>query len=301
MFHHFHNAVHPKGQGAVSAEEFHRIIECVGRDRVLSAEDWLARAESGSLRDGDLCLTLDDGLRCQFDVALPVLRELGLTGFWFVYTSPLENVAERLEVYRYFRSTCFPSVDAFYRRFFECLRETNVADDIWAKIDGAEAEAYLGDYDYYTVADRRFRYVRDVVLPPEKFTEIVDGMIADAGLDVVELAQNLWMNEDQLRTLVAEDHILGLHSHSHPTRLDRIPIEQQRREYERNYHHISRLGPPPRTVAHPSGAYTTETLDLLRDMGIGVGFSDNMRQPTHSHLEFPRMNHAHFLAIIRNR
>ncbi len=44
------------------------------------------RASEGSLGDNDLCWTPGhDGLRCQFDIAFPVLRDSGITAFWFVY------------------------------------------------------------------------------------------------------------------------------------------------------------------------------------------------------------------------
>ena len=74
MFHHFCGGVHPQGQGAITAEELADLIEFVGPRRILPAEVWLVRCAGGTLRDGDVCLTLDDNLRCQYDIALPVLQ-----------------------------------------------------------------------------------------------------------------------------------------------------------------------------------------------------------------------------------
>src|SRR5258708_17481 len=121
MFHHFHDDWHPRVQGSISARELADLIEHVGRDSILPAEEWMRRAVQGALSDNDICLTFDDALRCQYDVALPVLRDLGLTAFWFVYSSVFEGNVESLEVYRYFRTTQFPCIDDFYEHVFEAV------------------------------------------------------------------------------------------------------------------------------------------------------------------------------------
>ncbi len=113
MFHHFTGRGHPQGQGAISADDLAWVIQWLGPDRILPAREFYRGALAGSLGSRDLCLSFDDALRCQYDVAVPVLRSFGLTAFFFVYTSVMEGQAESLEIYRYFRTTCFPSVDAF--------------------------------------------------------------------------------------------------------------------------------------------------------------------------------------------
>ena len=59
MFHHFHDAHLPKGQGAISAEELTELIKYVGRDRIIPAKEWMRRAQTGSLSDTDICLTFE--------------------------------------------------------------------------------------------------------------------------------------------------------------------------------------------------------------------------------------------------
>ena len=96
MFHHFRNREHPSGQGAISADEFRALVEDVGIERILPAREWFRRAVEGTLNEQDRCLSFDDGLRCQYDVAFPVMRELGLTAFWFPYTGPLRSEERRV-------------------------------------------------------------------------------------------------------------------------------------------------------------------------------------------------------------
>ncbi len=124
MFNHFHDDRHPRGQGAISAAEFARMLDHIGRERILPAEEWMRRSIAGELGESDICLTFDDALRCQYDIAVPVLRELGLTAFWFFYASVFEGNVEPLEVYRHFRTTQFASMDAFYEQFSAAAERT---------------------------------------------------------------------------------------------------------------------------------------------------------------------------------
>ncbi len=49
MFHHFHDQIHPPGQGAISAAQLAEMIAFLGRDRILSASEWLDRACNSTL------------------------------------------------------------------------------------------------------------------------------------------------------------------------------------------------------------------------------------------------------------
>ncbi|WP_262422821.1 hypothetical protein [Brevundimonas denitrificans] len=112
------------------------MLDWLGPDRFLSPQDWTERALAGRLGPDDLCLTFDDALLCQSEIAAPVLKAYGLTGFWFVYSSVLEGRSERLELYRHFRSTRFGDVDEFYAAFQARLERSD---------HGAEARAALSD------------------------------------------------------------------------------------------------------------------------------------------------------------
>src|SRR5579863_2678016 len=84
VFHELHNGQHPSGERALSRSMFANIIEQIGPKRILPARQWMQCALTATLRPTDVCLTFDGGLRCQYDVALPVLRFYGLTAFWFI-------------------------------------------------------------------------------------------------------------------------------------------------------------------------------------------------------------------------
>jgi len=299
MFHHFHGPGHPAGQGSIDADQLAMLIEFIGPQRIRPARAWLADALSNRLDADDVCLTFDDALCCQYDVARPVLEQYGLTGFWFVYTGVLEGRLEPLEIYRAFRMRCFDSVETFYQAFFSAIADGPYADRVATVFAETDTGQYLASFPFYTAEDRRFRYVRDEVLEADAYDRVMRDMMAARDVSPEMLAEGLWLADDHLLRLHAAEHVIGLHSHTHPLRIGRLPVERQRWEYTRNFQYLDRLlNEPPMAMSHPCNSYDEATLTILGDLGIRVGFRANMAAPTVSALEYPREDHANLIAQV---
>lgn len=301
MFHHFYDDRHFRAQGAIDQADLAAMIEQLGPERFVPAETWAALARSGKLTD-QLCVTFDDSLQCQYDVALPVLRRFALTGFWFVYTAPIVGEMEMLEIHRKFRCTRFDSVDAFYEGFFAEIERSPHAGAVRDALAGFVPGAYLADFPFYSDSDRRFRFVRDRVLGPGGYHDVMDRMLDAAGVDLQAFAADLWLTAEHLRTLAAEGHVIGLHSHSHPTDLAGLDPDAQRRQYRRNLDVLTDvLGDRPDTVSHPCNSYNADTLNILTELGVTLGFRANLALAgkPHGPLEHPREDHANVMAQLR--
>lgn len=296
MFHHFHDAKHPKGQGAITANDLDRMISCFGRDRLLNAEDWMELAAKGALSPNHICLTFDDALLCQFEIAAPVLESHDLTAFWFVYSSVFEGNTEPLEIYRYFRTVAFKAVDDFYSAFLD-IANLHHGDRVKRALSNFEPEDYLEDFPFYSANDRTFRYLRDEVLGSEHYNDLMRNLIARHGFDTEDIRDLLWMRDDQLQQLHSRRNVIGLHSYSHPTRMERLSPKEQELEYQRNADHVERVtGAYPIAMSHPCNSYGADTLAVLERLGIEVGFRANMAQlEDYCALEFPRDDHMNVL------
>jgi peptidoglycan/xylan/chitin deacetylase (PgdA/CDA1 family) len=293
LFHHFHDSRHPGGQGSLSAEDLDRIIGGLGRNRILGAGAWLEKAVGDDLDDGDLCLTFDDNLRCQYDVALPVLEARGITAFWFVYTAPLAGEPDRLELYRRFRTVSFPDAESFYGSFYEAVGDSPWGGETEAALADVDTDRYLPEKPFYTPADRRFRYVRDEILGRVRYDAVMGGMMAERKFSPSAAAGTLWMDAGCLRRLAGKGHVIGLHSHTHPTKMAGLPAAEQEREFAENQSLLANiLGWRPDTMAHPAGSYDGTTLTILCRLGVRLGFRADMGQGAGSPLEWPRMNQA---------
>ncbi len=288
MFHHFHSATYYRGQGSIDAEQLAALL--AGLPGLLSADAWLARAGRGALQPGDACLTFDDTLRCQYDVALPVLEAHGVTAFWFITSAVLAGEMLAVELQRYFRHSYFERVEDFYTAF---LAQVSADIDLAPHRAAFQQAGYLHAWDFYTEADRWFRYVRNEVLSPAAYEAIIDAMLAAYGVDVPAVQAKLMMSHEHVRALHAAGHVIGMHSHTHPLQLSALSPEAQRAEYATCAAMLQDItGEAPRSMSHPVNSYNAHTLTILAELGVQVGFCSHMAVPGDGLLEMPRMDHV---------
>lgn len=296
MLHYFHGGPHAKSQGSISSEGLFAFIEKRGTGNLLSAQEWEHKFEQGKLKESHYCLTFDDNLKCQIDIALPVLEHFNKTAFWFVYTNPYVGGIDRLELYRYFRNTFFNSVDHFYEHFYEHARTTHHRVQL-EKGMTAFPEGYLNASSFYSRSDRMFRFVRDQVLGSAKYFEIMDSMIEHANLDIQSIGKNLWLAAANVAELAKKGHRIGLHSHTHPTQMAQLSKADQLREYEKNLSILSGLTKKEiRWMSHPCNSYNHETLEVLQSLGIEYGFRADSKLEKYSKLELPRVDSADIIS-----
>lgn len=119
--------------------------------------------------------------------------------------------------------------------------------------------------------------------------------------DVQLASRKLWMNDEHVKALHGFGHVIGLHSYSHPTVIHQLGAEAQREEYARNFEHLNAvLGHAPTAMSHPCGNYNGDTLAILRELGIRIGFrSNNSVTEIRSNLEIPRDDHANVFKAMR--
>lgn len=299
MFHHFSNGKNKNGQGAITASQLESIIEYYRyNNNLLSAKEWFEKAKANLLNRRDVCLTFDDTLLCQYEIGLPVLKKYGLTAFWFIYSSVLCGGVEKFEIYRKFRSLYFDSINSFYDRFFFEVKKSNFGEDVEISLKKHCHDDWK-EFPFYSQNDTKFRYVRDTSLGPDKYDYIMNAIMKDYEINLNELISDLWMNSNHITKLHNEDHIIGLHSHTHSMILSKLSAAEQEKEYEDNIMVISSIiGEKPKTVSHPCNQYNKQTLSILTKLGIEIGFRANMENHMYSMFEFPREDHANVLRRI---
>ena len=92
MFHHFHGKNHEKSQGSISAKQFIKIIKFLKKKcNLINADVFLEKIINKKINNNDACLTFDDSLKCQIDIALPILDKEKIQAFFFLYTSAFTN------------------------------------------------------------------------------------------------------------------------------------------------------------------------------------------------------------------
>lgn len=305
MFHHFHSEKHPQYQGSLSQEDFKRIIDYIGVERFLSPLEWLAKLAEKNLSYKDLCLTFDDGLLSQIEVALPVLEHFRLKAFWFVYSNVFEGEWSNLEIYRFFRTKYFDNIDDFYGLFLRKIFELGLLEQINPDVEEKAIIELRQFFPFYSVNDARFRFIRDRVLGRLGYEKIMDSILAEYGLNKPDLSSQFCMSNKNLKYLSNNSHYVGLHSYSHPTALATLSFQEQFEEYQKNYLHLKRVcGQNIVAMSHPCNSYNEDTFEILRQLGIRCGFRSNMF-PRHevgvlnaSNFEIAREDHTNLMLIL---
>ena len=308
MFHHFHdNEIHIKSQGSIDKNDFYKIINFIGRENILDADIFFEKFKQNKLKNNEVCLTFDDAIKCQIDIALPILEELKIKSFFFVYTSMFEGKPDNLEIFRFFRTEYFNNVSEFYDNFYKVLDKD--LKSFFKKNTNKINEKKI-KFPFYTIEDIKFRLVRDVFLTKSQYDENMFKMIKQKNLNYKVFYKKLFFQKSDLQKLNNQGHLIGLHSHNHPTLLEKLNLDEQKNEYEKCLSLISSILSKPKNeikyMSHPCGSYTKDTLEVLKELGIELGFKQimtietekGMKKVNNSFLEIAREDHSNILKRI---
>ena len=308
MFHHFHDgSIHTKSQGSIDKDDFYKIINFIGRNNILDADVFYEKIKNNKIKNNEVCLTFDDALKCQIDIALPVLEELKIKGFFFVYTSVFESKPDNLEFFRYFRTNYFSNVGEFYDNFYKVLDK-----DLKPFFEKNRDKIKITKIKFpvYSISDIKFRLVRDNFLTKSHYERIMFLMFKEKRFNHLDFSKNLFFQQKDLKNLNSLGHLVGLHSHNHPTLLEKLDYDEQKNEYEKCLFLISTILDKPKNdikyMSHPCGSYNKDTLQILKELGIDLGFKQIMsietnklmKKVNNSNLEIARQDHANIFKIM---
>ena len=300
MFHHFHNDKHLPAQGSLSSNDFSKMLDWLGdKFNLIGAKEYLKRFEQSHLTDNDVCLSFDDALLCQYDIAIPILQERGIDAFFFVYSSVFSGTPDNLEVFRYFRTNNFHDIDDFYSQFFK-LVEIEFGRELEQHRSKYQKLNYLNAFPFYTENDKWFRYLRDQVLGTVNYEKLMLHLMASKNFVPSEIIKDLWMSEDELKEISKQGHLVGLHSYSHPTQMSKFSYQEQYKQYKKNLEHLNAVVGEVVCMSHPCGDYNDDTLKILNELGIRIGFRSSLSETTiKGKFEIPRDDHANIYKAMQ--
>ena len=114
-----------------------------------------------------------------------------------------------------------------------------------------------------------------------------------------DFQSRLFMSDSELKSIFLSGHEIGLHSHTHPTNINAMPIAVQKHEYKANFDFIySLLGLKPRSISYPCGLTNSTITEYLSSLGIQVGFMAVPEPASNDKLMIPRTNHVSLLCKV---
>jgi len=281
MFHHFYNDNLKKyAQGSITDKELEYLILKIGRENILDGDIWLEKYNNGELKKGETCFTIDDGLLCQYKVALPILVKYKIKGIWFIYTKPVIREYEFLECYKYFVGNSFDSFELFYEEFFKLCQNYPKFKQHCNNFN--EENDYGKSVPFYTFNDRKFRYLRDKIMSKEEFNDIIRKIMKSNNYNLENSLHKIWINENELINL-DKSQIIGIHSHTHPTAMEDLSYHLQLEEYKKSKDILENiLNREINILSYPCGKYNSDTFNILKKINIKYSFI--------AHLNIPKNN-----------
>jgi peptidoglycan/xylan/chitin deacetylase (PgdA/CDA1 family) len=249
----------PRGIFPVSVAELRSQVELLGRTLEFVSRDQLL---AGDLPERSCLVTFDDGLRCQYELALPVLESLGVPALFFVPGRPLAE-GRALDVHKVHR-----------------LVEDRVLGRL--ELDAAPEEEATRHYAYDHPEVARIKYLLNVVLSPAKREEILADFFA---ADEAAFCADLYLSADEVATLEREYASVGAHSYAHEP-LARLDAAAIRNDLARNVEVLTETtGQQPLTISYPHGSVSPAVTSAAAAAGFLAGFT--MERALNRSLEEP--------------
>ncbi len=298
MFHRFHDAHNkPTGQGSFSANDLDNFIKREGEEKFFKIDDINKLKNKESIPFSKILLTFDDGLNSQYETAKPVLDKYKIKSFWFIYTKIFENNFDFNELLNFFITRYYSNFDNFFNKFLLFCKDV---EHYWGSNDyKIYSKNLYSKFNFYSESDMRFRFLRNRILSNEKFQEIVIKLFESEDFKHIDISKKLWLNEYKLKHLVDQGHEIGLHSHNHPYLISKYSKSKQFDEYKTNFDILKSItNIKPISVAYPLGIYNNDTLAIMNELKIKIGFkstchaNDEFFNPLTDNLLFPRIDSA---------
>lgn len=260
---------------------------------IITMEQLIDAVEGKSeLPDKALLLTFDDGYADNYTFAFPVLEEYGIQGSFFIpgKTFATHQLLDVNKVHYILASADITELVEDVKRMMDYYRGSEYdyasTDELFNKY------AVAGRFD---VKETIFvkRMLQTVL--PEKLRNIIAGSLFEKYVGVTEeqLAYELYMTEEQIRTMKRHGMFIGVHGYDHYW-LGNLPPEQMKQDIDMALQTLDEFINQKRWVMnYPYGNYNTDVLEYIKSRGACVGLTTEVRATrvgTDNALELPRLD-----------
>jgi peptidoglycan/xylan/chitin deacetylase (PgdA/CDA1 family) len=227
--------------------------------------------DGGRLPARGILVTLDDGLREQFEWALPVFDRLGVTPLVFVNTQPIaQHAVCTVHKIHLLRARTAPE------EFLALLRTHADRSGIDVTLSEDDDARACGVYRYDAPEAARLKYLLNFRLAGEASEALVGSCFRDVfGDDEAAISAELYMDREQIREIGARGS-LGSHGHRHLP-LGLMSPAAAREDLGTSLDCLATwTGARPFALAYPYGtceACSDQVGEIAAELGIELGFT----------------------------
>ncbi|MBL7045405.1 MAG: polysaccharide deacetylase family protein [Parcubacteria group bacterium] len=241
-------------------EEFERQIRYLSENyEIVDIETLYKRAQSGGPRS--CAVTFDDGLRSQFENAVPILQKYDATATFFIISGVFEGFLpathkNHILLSEHDTNHLIDRANVFFEKNklekFKISKEKRITNK--RKLRDDIPTANLKE----TIN----------ILPSEKADVLLDWLLKDTGLNGIILAKDLFMGKEEVKTLHDQGFIIGGHTHHHIA-LDTQPDDIVREEITKVLESLKEItSEDVRIFSYPHGGISEFAASEIKEKGI---------------------------------
>lgn len=264
-----------KGIYPVSPKRFSNQLDVLAKNfHFISQKDLLEAVEGNKKLPIRSCLiTFDDGLRCQFEKALPILREKNIPAAFFVCSMPyLENKACFIHKVHWLRANLSPKK---FQSLIEDKIKKILGRDIGFYLTKVNIQRASTRYRYDDPGEAFLKYLLNLILSIPEREEIIDSIFSSQIKDEKEFVKNIYFSESQLKDLYKLGY-LGMHSYDHRP-LAILKENELKNNLHKNKSHLESLvNGNIFSVSYPHGSkpeISKKTIEMCKKLGLKLGFT----------------------------
>ena len=247
----------------LTPKQFRSQLEDLSKHGSFISRDELLKLGEEPLEKSHILITFDDGLKEQYELAKPVLDEMGIPFIFFINSSNFEerkvSLVHKIHLLR--------SIIASEELLEEL--EKNFSE----KLTIEERELAQKHYNYDNRATAELKYLLNLKIPAAEQKPFIDPLFQKK-FEEEKIVQELYFDEQMLQNLDRQQ-VLGSHSHHHVA-LGQLKQEEVRRELEKSQAFFKRrFGKPSEVISYPFGSYAASSgiSEEVANAGFKLGFT----------------------------
>lgn len=255
---------------------FKEQIEYLNRNyNVIAMKDLVSAIDSGETLPKKACLlTFDDGYKDHFEYVFPVLDKYGLKGAFYPPAKAFLNheVLFVNKIHFILASAGYSNIGRLISKLYDKMDYYREAYGLLENEYYYNKLAKPNEFDPGEIIF--FKRLLQVELDKDLREKITDELFAEfVSQDEEAFANELYMNEDQLKCLLNHGMHIGSHGYEHCW-LNSLDAKSQEHEIKKSIDFLKSLGVKDLyTMCYPYGGYNETTLKLLSKYNFKLGLT----------------------------
>ena len=247
----------------LTPKQFRRQLEELAQHGSFISQKELYEFRSKPFDKNYILITFDDGLKEQFELAKPILDEMGIPAIYFINTSNFEGQNVSLVHKIHLLRSRLSSEDI--------LQELKKVQTV--SLSEKDKNAAISHYNYDQEQTAILKYVLNFKLTLTEQDHFISPLF-DTLFEEEKVATELYLEKDMLLKLNRSGS-LGSHSHRHVP-LGQLSLEELRTELERTQKYFQKtFGKASGSISYPYGSHEASSgiSEEIKKSGFQLGFS----------------------------